>query len=213
MKTVIKDTKKWEVCFRLSGTTATGWLDQVLRSKRETDLKYSDFMKRFKVRNWTREEYFACVDKFGLKKAHHLLVAKLAEDARWLAGELDRRLHELTAVETERNITLERERAAQIVMSSGEVNSGCDLKPELQAIHPAFKFREMVTHAADLSARGMIVAFMVQADNHSYQVQWGIEKCEWHLDFELVHLTEDPKPIGFCPKKPSVLGEPLDIQD
>jgi len=52
-------------------------------------------------------------------------------------------------------------------------------------VRPAFAPREMVSHITDESSSGIIVAFMLRGSNHSYEVQWGIEKCTWHLNFEL----------------------------
>lgn len=60
-------------------------------------------------------------------------------------------------------------------------------------LHPG----QIVTHIADESARGVIVAFMVRGANHSYQVQWGVEKDIWHLDYELTPVDQESKQIGF----------------
>lgn len=64
-------------------------------------------------------------------------------------------------------------------------------------IQPEFAMQEMVGHVAEPGQKGMIVAFMVRGKNHSYQVQWGISKLEWHLDFELVSLPVETPSIGF----------------
>jgi len=64
-------------------------------------------------------------------------------------------------------------------------------------VRPAFAPREMVSHITDESSAGIIVAFMMRGSNHSYEVQWGIEKCTWHLDFELRAKADQPRQIGF----------------
>ncbi|MDR1279694.1 MAG: hypothetical protein LBK99_02580 [Opitutaceae bacterium] len=39
---------------------------------------------------------------------------------------------------------------------------------------------------------------MARGHNHSYEVQWGVSKLTWHLDFELVRVPgRVPKSIGF----------------
>lgn len=68
-------------------------------------------------------------------------------------------------------------------------------------LHPG----QIVTHIADESARGVIVAFMVRGSNHSYQVQWGVEKDIWHLDYELKPVDQEPKQIGFWQNQSTVL--------
>ena len=38
---------------------------------------------------------------------------------------------------------------------------------------------------------------MVRGANHSFEVQWGVEKNGWHLDYELILSTEARRSIGF----------------
>lgn len=64
-------------------------------------------------------------------------------------------------------------------------------------VQPKFVPQEQVGHVVDSSARGIITAFMIRGKNHSYEVQWAIEKSSWHLDFELVRAPDQPEPIGF----------------
>ena len=64
-------------------------------------------------------------------------------------------------------------------------------------VQPKFAPREKVGHAVDSGARGIITAFMIRGNNHSYEVQWAIDKSSWHLDFELVHAPDQSGPIGF----------------
>lgn len=66
----------------------------------------------------------------------------------------------------------------------------------MTSITPAFSPGEVVSHIADETARGVITAFMVRGRNHSYDVQWGIDKSTWHLDFELRKAPDPPKQIG-----------------
>lgn len=70
------------------------------------------------------------------------------------------------------------------------------VKPQ-PPIQPQFGPGELVSHITDENARGVIVAFMARRADHLYQVQWGVEKCEWHLDFEIKRLPEPTRPIGF----------------
>lgn len=74
-----------------------------------------------------------------------------------------------------------------------------DLPPPVQ---PRYGPGTQVRHISEPEERGTIVAFMVRGQNHSYQVQWGISKCEWHLDFELEPLPEPCRPIGFWKNTP-----------
>ena len=64
-------------------------------------------------------------------------------------------------------------------------------------VRPLFAPRQMVSHVTDESSAGIITAFMMRGSNHSYEVQWGIEKSLWHLDFELRAKSDQPRPIGF----------------
>jgi hypothetical protein len=65
-------------------------------------------------------------------------------------------------------------------------------------IRPAFGPGEIVSHITDETEHGVIVAFMARGHNHSYEVQWGVSKLTWHLDFELVRVPgRVPKSIGF----------------
>lgn len=56
---------------------------------------------------------------------------------------------------------------------------------------------DVVTHITDENTRGVITAFMVRGANHSYEIQWGVEKSGWHLDYELILTENQRKPIGF----------------
>lgn len=64
-------------------------------------------------------------------------------------------------------------------------------------IYPSLQPGALVSHIADDQATGIVTAFMVRGNNHSYEVQWGVEKASWHLDFELVPKKEKPASIGF----------------
>jgi hypothetical protein len=67
-------------------------------------------------------------------------------------------------------------------------------------IKPAFRPKQIVLHVADPAARGVITGFMMRGLNHSYEVQWGIEKCLWHLDFELELAPDQSRAIGYWPQ-------------
>ena len=74
-------------------------------------------------------------------------------------------------------------------MSSADVKRGC--------IQPEFYPREKVGHIVDQNALGIITAFMIRGKNHSYEVQWAIDRISWHMDFELVRAPDQPAHIGF----------------
>jgi hypothetical protein len=67
-------------------------------------------------------------------------------------------------------------------------------------VRPIFGPREIVSHITDDSSSGIIVAYMMRESNHSYEVQWGIEKRTWHLDYELRSKANQPRQIGFWSK-------------
>lgn len=71
---------------------------------------------------------------------------------------------------------------------------------DTQCIRPAFALQEVVSHVLDDSTKGIVVAFMMRGNNHSYEVQWNVDKCTWHLDFELAHKPEGKNKIGFWPQ-------------
>jgi hypothetical protein len=49
----------------------------------------------------------------------------------------------------------------------------------------AYAHGEQVTHRCDESARGMVVARTDFGGRQEYRVQWGVEKCLWHMPEEL----------------------------
>ena len=56
----------------------------------------------------------------------------------------------------------------------------------------------LVGHITNDTAVGVVTGFMIRGNNHSYEVQWGIDRCTWHLDFELRPKPSQPdRPIGF----------------
>jgi hypothetical protein len=82
-----------------------------------------------------------------------------------------------------------------------------------RSIRPAFGPREMVSHITDESSSGIVVAYMMRESNHSYEVQWGIDRRSWHLDFELQSKAKQPRPIGLwsengLPNKTARKSEP-----
>lgn len=66
-----------------------------------------------------------------------------------------------------------------------------------QSITPEFRPGQFVRHVVDDSSKGIVTGFMIQGKNHSYQVQWGVDKSFWHLDYELVAHKEPTRQIGF----------------
>jgi hypothetical protein len=55
---------------------------------------------------------------------------------------------------------------------------------------------QVVSHRCSPGVQGIVTAFMQRGQNHSYEVQWGIEKVLWHLEEELLPVAET-EPIGF----------------
>lgn len=60
---------------------------------------------------------------------------------------------------------------------------------------------QRVRHVVEEDRTGVVTAFMVRGDNHSYEVQWAINQSFWHLDMELVDATGTTTPIGFWREK------------
>jgi len=48
-----------------------------------------------------------------------------------------------------------------------------------------FEPGQRVAHVCELDVHGIVTAFMVRGQNHSYEVQWASDKSAWHLEFEL----------------------------
>ncbi len=98
MKTTIKAKTKWMEYFASAGMTATEWVRQVLGHERETQTQHTDVMSDLRIGGWSHSYHYA--GNHGLKNtqyAHETLTAEVNK----LAAELDKRLHDLTAVENE----------------------------------------------------------------------------------------------------------------
>lgn len=59
-----------------------------------------------------------------------------------------------------------------------------------------FSHLETVTHVCDESMRGVVIGRMNAGEHNEYRVQWGIEKCIYHLKDELRPVSGE-KQIGF----------------
>lgn len=46
-------------------------------------------------------------------------------------------------------------------------------------------------------AAGVVTAFMVRGQNHSYEVQWDKDSAHWHLEMELVAADVAARQIGW----------------
>jgi len=63
-------------------------------------------------------------------------------------------------------------------------------------VAPQFKLWDEVRHRMSPDGRGIITAFMQRGHNYSYDVSWSPEKSAWHLEAELLPVTETA-PLGF----------------
>jgi len=60
-----------------------------------------------------------------------------------------------------------------------------------------FAIGELVSHVADKAALGVVVAVMQRGGSRSYEVQWGVEKCIWHIECELLTIPTLTPEIGY----------------
>lgn len=98
MKTTIIEKQKWMDYCGIAGMTATEWLRQVLGYRRETDIRHVDVMYGLRIGGWSHAMHYNGNCGFeNTTHAHNTLL----EEVQRLASELDKRLHELTAVENE----------------------------------------------------------------------------------------------------------------
>lgn len=96
MKTTIINKTKWVEYCGIAGMTATEWLRQVMGYERETTFCGLFVMRSLKIGGWSHSCYYA--GNFGMANTQHAY-DKLKEEVQSLAAELDKRLHDLTAVE------------------------------------------------------------------------------------------------------------------
>tara|TARA_R110000822_G_scaffold305549_1_gene431359 strand:- start:1649 stop:2002 length:354 start_codon:yes stop_codon:yes gene_type:complete len=98
MKTTIKNKTKWMEYCGIAGMTATEWIRQVLGYDRETTKRHLDVMRDLCIGGWSHSYHYA--GNFKIKNTQHAY-EKLTEEVQRLASELDKRLHDLAAVENE----------------------------------------------------------------------------------------------------------------
>ena len=82
----------------IAGMTASEWVKQILGHERETSLYHKDVMNNLRIGGWSHSYHYD--GNFGIVNTQHAF-ERLTEYVQLLAVELDRRLHELTAVEEE----------------------------------------------------------------------------------------------------------------
>lgn len=78
--------------------TVTEWVRQILGYERETETRHADVMRGLRIGGWSHSYHYA--GNHGLENTQHAH-EKLTEEVQALAAELDKRLHDLTAVENE----------------------------------------------------------------------------------------------------------------
>lgn len=98
MKTTIKNKTKWMKYCGITGMTATEWVRQVLGYERETETRHADVMGGLRIGGWSHSYHYA--GNHGIENTKNAY-EKLTEEVNALAEELDKRLHDLTAVENE----------------------------------------------------------------------------------------------------------------
>ena len=96
MKTTIKDKSKWRWYCSNAGMTAIEWTCQVLGYERETETCHADVMRTLCIGGWSHASHYN--GDHGLDNTKHAY-DRLTEEVQLLAETLDKRLHELTAVE------------------------------------------------------------------------------------------------------------------
>jgi hypothetical protein len=98
MKTTIKDKTKWTQYCGIAGMTAAEWVRQVLGHERETETRHGDVMRNLRIGGWSHSYHYA--GNYKIKNTQHAHEV-LTNEVNNLAAELDKRLHDLTAVENE----------------------------------------------------------------------------------------------------------------
>jgi hypothetical protein len=98
MKPTIKAKTKWMECCGIAGMTATEWVRQILGYERESATRHSDVMRDLRIGGWSHSYHYA--GNLGIENTQHAY-EKLTEEVQRLASELDKRLHDLAAVENE----------------------------------------------------------------------------------------------------------------
>jgi hypothetical protein len=111
MKTTIKNKTKWMEYCGIAGMTATEWIRQVLGYERETTTRHPDVMRDLRIGGWSHSYHYA--GNFGMENTQHTY-EKLTEEVQRLASELDKRLHDLTAVENELREMIAEESLANV---------------------------------------------------------------------------------------------------
>ena len=85
-------------CCGIAGMTATEWLRQVIGYERETETHHTDVMRNLSIGGWSHAYHYA--GNHGLENTQHAY-ERLTDEVQALAAELDKRLHDLAAVENE----------------------------------------------------------------------------------------------------------------
>ena len=98
MKTTIKNTTKWIEYCGIAGMTATEWARQVLGYERETETRHADVMSNLRIGGWSHSYHYA--GNHRIENTQHAYET-LIEEVQRLADELDKRMHDLTAIESE----------------------------------------------------------------------------------------------------------------
>lgn len=118
MKTTIKNKPKWFQYCGIAGMTATEWVRQVLGYERETETKHGDVMRNLRIGGWSHSYHYA--GNHGLENTQHAYETLTVEVDK-LAAELDKRLHDLTAVENELREMVMEDSLANRELSQAEV--------------------------------------------------------------------------------------------
>ena len=104
---MIKEKTKWMEYCGIAGMTTTEWLRQILGYERETTTRYTDVMLTLQIGEWSHAYHYA--GNFSFENTQHAYET-LTEEVQRLASELDKRLHDLTAVENELKSRLAEEK-------------------------------------------------------------------------------------------------------
>ena len=97
MSNIIKDKRSWISYYGTSGMTAQEWTRQVLGSERETETIGRHVMLDLNIGGWSHGYHY--VKDCEIDNTQHAF-ERLSDEVERLAKELDKRLDDLTAVET-----------------------------------------------------------------------------------------------------------------
>ena len=97
MKPIIVETQKWICYYGSSGMTATEWVGQVLGFERKVETDPIEVMRVLNIGGWSHAYHYN--GDFGIGNTKHAFET-LTEEVKKLAEDLDKRLQDLTAVES-----------------------------------------------------------------------------------------------------------------